>query len=58
MREKTVKRGNHNGHPYELKRRGKDAVAAGAASYVLYVDGEFYCSCDSRAAAADEIENI
>lgn len=30
----------------------------GGQPYMLYVDGEFYCSCDSRAAAADEIENI
>ena len=54
--ERTVKTGTSNGHTFRLMRRTPDYVLAGAALYALYVDDDFYCSCDSRAQADEEIK--
>ena len=56
--ERTSKEGRINGHDYELRRRTSDAVTAGAAPYALYVDGQFYCTCESRQEAMEELEAI
>ena len=56
--ERTSKEGRINGHDYELRRRTPDAVAAGAAPYALYVDCEFYCTCESREQATEELAAI
>lgn len=56
--ERTCKEGRVNGHDYELRRRSPDAVAAGAAPYALYVDYQFYCTCESRQQAFEELEGI
>ena len=56
--ERTSKEGRINGHDYELRRRTPDAVTAGAAPYALYVDGQFWTTCESRAEAMAELEDI
>lgn len=56
--ERTCEEGRVNGHDYELRRRTSDAVYVGAAPYALYVDGKFYCTCESRQQATDELEAI
>lgn len=58
MREYEIKDGYVNGHYYSLKRRSREAVEAGAALYVVYVDGEFYCTCESRQQASEELALI
>ena len=56
--ERTIKTGRINGHEYELRRRSTDAVAAGAAPYILYVNFEFYCTCENREQAFEELSCI
>ncbi len=55
MHEYNIKSGQQNGHSYRLMRRHPHLIIAGAAPYVLYVDGEFYCTCESREEAGEEI---
>ena len=58
MQEYEIKDGYVNGHYYSLKRRSRGAVEAGAAPYIVYVDGEFYCTCESRQEASEELACI
>lgn len=55
MREYNVTSGRTPDHSYRLMRRHPDLIAAGAAPYVLYVDEAFYCTCESREQADEEI---
>ena len=36
-------------------RRQPEDIRAGAAPYAVYMDGEFWCSCESRAEVEEEI---
>ena len=56
--ERTSKEGRVNGHYFELRRRSNDAVTVGAAPYALYVDGKFYCTCETKQEAMEELEAI
>lgn len=58
MQENTVKSGQINGHYYNLMRRDRYAVLAGAAPYIIYVDNEYYCTCESRREADEEIKGL
>lgn len=58
MREYEIKDGYVNGHHYSLKRRTREAVEAGAAPYIVYVDDEFYCTCESRQEVSEELACI
>ena len=42
----------------QLIPRQPDEIAAGAAPYALYLGDEFYCTCDSRRQAAEEISAL
>lgn len=58
MQEYEIKDGYVNGHYYSLKRRSRGAVEAGAAPYIIYVDDDFYCTCESRREATDVLMGI
>lgn len=65
MVEMTVLRGERTiavpGCPldieFELKRRADFLVEAGAAKYALYINRNFYCTCDSHN-QAEELKDL
>lgn len=42
----------------QLVRRDQRETAAGAAPYTLYVDGDFWCTCESLREAEEEIAEL
>ena len=51
MQRRIIEHGYVNNHHWEL-------CNGSAAPYILFVDGEFYCSCDSKREAYEEIDEI
>lgn len=46
------------GKKYEIRHRSIRAVVAGAAPYAVYIDGEFYATCETMQEATEEIHAI
>lgn len=46
------------GKKYEIRHRSIRAVVAGAAPYAVYIDGEFYTTCETMQEATEEIHAI
>lgn len=53
MREHVYKEGRVQDHHYSLRRKNN-----GGAPYTLYVDGKFYCTCDTPAEAEEELNDL